>query len=165
MKVLINLYNVQLPTCFLHMPRSLIPQSVRKVMFCTGVNMGTLYVRWKRADGGTGLHVPPGWLHQGLSWDDLTDCVTRAPLLYIISSWVALSFKVCQWVSESVRHQWHLSRSPLCSIYKGTNALYWLSIINYWLLPPHSVLYWPSTQLHHLVNSQLSQLDLVAVIV
>ena len=25
-------------------------------------------------------------------------CVTRAPLLYFIRSWVALSFKVCEWV-------------------------------------------------------------------
>ena len=29
-------------------------------------------------------------------------CVTRAPLLYFIRSWVALSFKVCKWV---VRHR------------------------------------------------------------
>ena len=27
-------------------------------------------------------------------------CVTRAPLLYFIRSWVALSFKACQWVSK-----------------------------------------------------------------
>ena len=33
-------------------------------------------------------------------------CVTRAPLLYFIRSWVALSFKVCEWVSESVRDPW-----------------------------------------------------------
>ena len=33
------------------------------------------------------------------------NCVTRAPLLYFIRSWVALSFKVCQSVSEWVRHQ------------------------------------------------------------
>ena len=39
----------------------------------------------------------------------------RAPLLYSLRSWVALSFKVCEWV----RHLWHQSRSPLCSIYKG----------------------------------------------
>ena len=32
-------------------------------------------------------------------------CVTRAPLLYFVRSWVALSFKVCQSVSESVRHR------------------------------------------------------------
>ena len=57
-------------------------------------------------------------------------------------------FQSCEWV----RHRWHLSRSPLCAIYKGINALYWHSIINYQLLPPHSVLYWPSTQLHHLVT-------------
>ena len=75
-------------------------------------------------------------------------CVTRAPLLYFIRSWVALSFKVC----PSVRQPWHLSRSPLCAIYKGINALYWPSIINYHLLPPHSVPYWPSTQLHQLVT-------------
>ena len=31
-------------------------------------------------------------------------CVTRAPLLYFIRSWVALSFN-CDWVSESVRHR------------------------------------------------------------
>ena len=57
-------------------------------------------------------------------------------------------FQSCQ----SVRHPWHLSRSPLYSIYKSINALYWPSIINYQLLPPHSVLNWPSTQLHHLVT-------------
>ena len=54
--------------------------------------------------------------------------------------------------SLSVRHAWHPSRSPLCAICKDINALYWPSIINYQLLPPHSVLYWPSTQLHHLVT-------------
>ena len=69
-----------------------------------------------------------------------TFCVTRAPLLYFIRSWVALSFKVCQWVSEWVRHRWHLTRSPLCAIYKGIDALYWPSIINFQLSPPHSVL-------------------------
>ena len=42
-------------------------------------------------------------------------CVTRAPLLYFIRSWVALS--VSQWVGQSVRHRWHLSRSPLCATY------------------------------------------------
>ena len=31
-------------------------------------------------------------------------------------------------------------------------AVFWPSIINYQLLPPHSVLYWPSTQLYHLVK-------------
>ena len=33
-----------------------------------------------------------------------TNCVTRAPLLYFIRSWVALSFKVCEWVSQA-RHR------------------------------------------------------------
>ena len=28
------------------------------------------------------------------------------------------------WVSESVRHAWHPSRSPFCAIYKGIDALY-----------------------------------------
>ena len=36
-----------------------------------------------------------------------TNCVTRAPLLYFIRSWVALSFKVCERVSESIRDLWH----------------------------------------------------------
>ena len=76
------------------------------------------------------------------------NCVTRVPLLFFIRTWVALFYKVC----ESVRDPRHLSRSPLCSLYKGTNALFWPSIINYKLPPPHSVLYWPSTQLHHLVT-------------
>ena len=80
-----------------------------------------------------------------------SNCVTRAPLLYFIRSWVALSFK-CESVSESVRHVWHPSKSPLFARYKGMNVLYWPSIINYQLLPPHSVIYWPSTQLHHLVT-------------
>ena len=61
-------------------------------------------------------------------------------------------FQSCQSVSQSVRHAWHPSKSPLFAIYKGMNVLYWPSIINYQLLPPHSVLYWPSTQLHHLVT-------------
>ena len=49
-------------------------------------------------------------------------------------SWAALSFNVCQWV----RHPWHLSRSPLCSIYKGINALYWPNNINYCLILTHT---------------------------
>ena len=32
------------------------------------------------------------------------------------------------------------------------NVLYWPSIIIYQLLPPYIVLYWPCTQLHHLVT-------------
>ena len=76
-------------------------------------------------------------------------CVTRAPVLNFIRSWVALSFKV---VSQSVRYAWHPSRSPLCAIYKGIDGLFWPSIINYRLPTPHSVLYWPSTKLHHLVT-------------
>ena len=77
--------------------------------------------------------------HYSIKWMCSTaknHCVTRAPLLYFVRSWVALSFKVCQWV----RHVWHPSRSPLCAIYKGINALYWPSITNYQLPPPHSVL-------------------------
>ena len=34
-------------------------------------------------------------------------------------------------VNESVRHPWHLSRSPFCSVYKGIDALHWPSIFNY----------------------------------
>ena len=68
------------------------------------------------------------------------NCVTRAPLLYFIRSWVALSFKVCQSVSESVTPD---QLYTLCNIKKGIDALYWPSIINYQVPPPHSVLYWP----------------------
>ena len=61
-------------------------------MFYTGVNLGTLYVRWKGADGGTGLHVPPGWLHQGLYWDDLT-----SQNFTFFSNYCQLEFRpVCQ---------------------------------------------------------------------
>ena len=42
------------------------------------------------------------------------NCVTRAPLLYFIRSWVALSF-ICESVSQSVRHAWH-QISTLCNI-------------------------------------------------
>ena len=48
-------------------------------------------------------------------------------------------FQSCEWVL--VRDAWHPSKSPLFAIYKGMNVLYWPSIINYQLLPPHSVLY------------------------
>ena len=48
-----------------------------------------------------------------VSWPHVWSCVTRAPLLYFIRSWVALSFKV---VSEWVRNPWRLFRSPLKSI-------------------------------------------------
>ena len=70
-----------------------------------------------------------------------TSWVTKIALreLHSDTLWVALSFKVCEWV----RHPWDLSRSSICSIYKGINALYWPRIINYQLLPPHSVLYCP----------------------
>ena len=49
-----------------------------------------------------------------------TSWVTKIALreLHSDTLWVALSFKVCEWV----RHPWDLSRSPLCSIYKGINA-------------------------------------------
>ena len=65
-----------------------------------------------------------------------------------LSSSIFQSLSVCPFV----KHAWHLSKSPLCAIYKGIDALYWPSIINYQLLLPQSVLYWPSTQLHQLVT-------------
>ena len=69
------------------------------------------------------------------------DCVKRAPLL-LLRSQVALSFKVCQPVSLwGISVTW--SDLHFFAIYKGINALYLPSIINYQLLPPHSVLYWP----------------------
>ena len=63
-------------------------------------------------------------------------------------------------VSESVSHPWHLSssRSLLCAIFKGMRALFWPSSINHQLLPPHCVLYWPSTQLYHLVTQSWTDL-------
>ena len=85
--------------------------------------------------------------------------------LFILSSFLSLSLRyesstlilykeLSSHIFQSlwVRHAWHPSRSPLFAMYKGINALYWPSITNYQLLPPHSVLYWPSTQLHHLVT-------------
>ena len=80
------------------------------------------------------------------------DHVTGAPLLYILYQELSSPIFQSQSVSQSVRHPWHPSRSPLCAVYKGINALYWPSIINYQLLLPYSVLFWPSTQLHHLVK-------------
>ena len=67
-------------------------------------------------------------------------------------------------MSQWVRHRWHLSRSTLCAIYKGINALYWPSIINDQLLTSRSVLYWPSTQLHHLVTHSWV-MDLVLMLI
>ena len=57
------------------------------------------------------------------------------------------------WVSQSVSQASATPvQSPLCAIYKGINALYWPSIINYQLPTPPSVPYWPSTHLYHLVT-------------
>ena len=76
------------------------------------------------------------------SWEKCSSTnITRAPLLYFykeLSSSIFLSL----WVSQSVRNPWHLSRSPLCSLYKGTNAQM-------------------LTQYTASRNAQLSQLDLV----
>ena len=94
------------------------------------------------------------------------NCVTRAPVLNFIRSWVALSFKVVsQSVSQSVRHAWHPSRSPLCAIYKGIDALYWPSIMKYQMPTPHSVLY-IGTQYtaSSSRNAELSQLDLIFLV-
>ena len=44
------------------------------------------------------------------------NCVTRAPLLYFIWSWVALSFKVCQSVSQSGIGNTCPDISTLCNI-------------------------------------------------
>ena len=58
------------------------------------------------------------------------------------------------WVSQSVSKASETTdqSSTLCNIYKGIDALFWASIIKYQLSTPYSVLYWPSTQLHHLVT-------------
>ena len=44
------------------------------------------------------------WLESTSVWVGL-HCVTRAPLLYFTRSWVALSFKVYESVSQWVRHR------------------------------------------------------------
>ena len=41
-------------------------------------------------------------------------CVTRASLLYFVRSWLALSFKVCQWVCQACVTPFHIS--TLCNI-------------------------------------------------
>ena len=80
-------------------------------------------------------------------------CVTRALLLYFIRSWVALSFKVVsQWVSQSGIGNTCPDLHFLQYIKAWMSSTDPVYIINYQLLPPHSVLYWPRTQLHHLVT-------------
>ena len=83
-------------------------------------------------------------------------CVTRAPLLYYIRSWVALSFK-CESVSESVRH---VDTLP---------DLHFVQYIKAWMSSTDSVS--SITSWYRLIltqytasssrNAQLSQLDLV----
>ena len=60
-------------------------------------------------------------------------CVTRAPLL-LLRSWVARSFKVVQWV----RYRCHPTKSPLFSIFKGKQALYWPNAIKNQPVPPYT---------------------------
>ena len=84
------------------------------------------------------------------------NCVTRAPLLYFIRTWVALSF-ICESVCQA--SETPVQISTLCN--KGINGLYWPSIINYQLLPPHSVLILTQYTASSSRNAQLSQLDLV----
>ena len=68
-------------------------------------------------------------------------------------------------VTQSVRHPWHLSRSPLCAIYKGIDALYWPSIMKYQMPTPHSVLYiLTQYTASSFRNAELSQLDLVIIL-
>ena len=76
------------------------------------------------------LHLWPG-LHSPAHGDNYyhnwSHCVARAPLVFL-RSWVALYFKVRQSLNQSVRDLWHLTRSPLNSIfnmYLGVHALFW----------------------------------------
>ena len=59
------------------------------------------------------------WLESTSVWVGL-HCVTRAPLLYLIRSCAALSFKICDWVS-----QWGISNT--CP------DLYFLQYIKAWM--------------------------------
>ena len=54
----------------------------------------------------------------------------------------------------------------LWCLYWPNNINYSLIVIQYRQVPTITVLYWPSTQLHHLIsrNAQLSQLDLVSCV-
>ena len=71
-----------------------------------------------------------------------TNCVTRAPLLYFIRSWVALSFKVCERVSESIRDPWHWVEPTgsslrlcllfvLCPVLKDDKQIYPIRMIQF----------------------------------
>ena len=69
------------------------------------------------------------------------NCVTRAPLLYFIRSWVALSFKVCERVSESIRDPWHWIATGsslrlcllfvLCPVLKDDKQIYPIRMIQF----------------------------------
>ena len=86
-------------------------------------------------------------------------CVTRASPLFF-RSWVALSFKVCRYVSQYVRDRWHLTSSPIFPQY-----------IVYQLVPPITDSVPPNTDHCCTIliqytafsprNAHLSQLDLV----
>ena len=76
------------------------------------------------------------------------DCLTRARLI-LLKSYVALSFKVCH---SSVCEA---SVSPdLTSTDQVTSITNWYRLIltQYHLVPTIAIIYWPSTQLHHLVT-------------
>ena len=68
------------------------------------------------------------------------NCVSRAPLLFL-RSWVALSLKVCL----SVRYP------PILALYQQLRTETANMLTQYHQVPTIAVLYWPSTQLHHLV--------------
>ena len=56
-----------------------------------------------------------GLLKTDNQFEQSKDCVTRSPLLFL-RSWVALSFKVCEWV----KHRCHPTKSP--SFFQYTKA-------------------------------------------
>ena len=92
---------------------------------------------------------------KGMTWKVYYQVLTNKLQLRYESSTLILYKELSSSIFQSclsVRHAWHPSKSPLFAIYKGMNVLYWPSIINFQLLPPHSVLNWPSTQLFHLVT-------------
>ena len=90
-----------------------------------------------------------GWVQDILDFLDILDlsvimdilghCVTRAPVLNFITSWVALSF-ICEWVSQSVRYVF----TPL--FFFSINPTYMKRILHFENVTPKSSYNWLKIQ-------------------
>ena len=69
------------------------------ISYCESDSITTKQLGWSHIFWEMCMHVD----HMAVPHNNFyTNCVTRAPLLYFIRSWVALSFKVVsEWVSQS----------------------------------------------------------------